>query len=136
MKRMVCTILTLCLLISTGMWILEREATASQNTLSGRNKALSEFFTENLNDEMAGDTEALNALTAQFAKEYPQYSEAVSRSNAIADANNVEPQEIETVDVYSNETQVSDSVTKGIEYYVTYYDNGYYMVGEMSYIRN
>lgn len=136
MKRMICTVLALCLLIPTGMWATEKEAEASQDILNERNEVLSEFLAENLNDEMAGDTEALNALIAQFAKEYPQYSEAVSRSNTIADANNVEPQEMETVDVYSNEIKVSDSVTKGTEYYVTYYDNGYYMVGEISYTRN
>lgn len=135
MKRLLCATLAVCLLIPSGAFAAEYEASIPDNILSERNHALTDYLSENLSDEMSGDVAALNAVIEQFSKEYPQYERVLSSEKNVTNSATA-PKELETVDLYSSETKVSESETKGTEYYVTYYDNGCYMVGELSYTRN
>ena len=74
---------------------------------------------------------ALNALVENFSEAHPEFElEMVSQKTNGENANI-----LGTEQVYASEKRVSDSVTEGLEYSVTYYDNGYFMIGESSYTR-
>ena len=97
--------------------------------LDARNIALTDYLAENLNDAFAGNQSALNALVENFSEAHPEFElEMVSQKTNGENANI-----LGTEQVYASEKRVSDSVTEGLEYSVTYYDNGYFMIVESSY---
>ena len=70
-------------------------------------------------------------MVENFSEAHPEFElEMVSQKTNGENANI-----LGTEQVYASEKRVSDSVTEGLEYSVTYYDNGYFMIGESSYTR-
>lgn len=131
MKKFLCVVLAGSLLFTSGVLASEDEMLENRLKLDARNLALTDYLTENLSDAFAGNGNALNALVERFSEKYPEFQ--LEMTNEKPDTGNANI--VETTQIYASEKSVSDSVTEGLEYQVTYYDNGYFMIGESSYTR-
>lgn len=131
MKKILCVALAGSLLFTSGVLASEDEMLEDCLKLDARNLALTDYLTENLNDAFAGNGNALNALVESFSEKYPEFQLEMTDEKPDTGNANI----VETTQIYASEKSVSDSVTEGLEYQVTYYDNGYFMIGESSYTR-
>lgn len=131
MEKILCAALAGSLLFTAGVLSSEDKMLEDHLKLDARNIALTDYLAENLNDAFAGNQSALNALVENFSEAHPEFElEMVSQKTNGENANI-----LGTEQVYASEKRISDSVTEGLEYSVTYYDNGYFMIGESSYTR-
>lgn len=131
MKKFLCVVLAGSLLFTSGVLASEDEMFENRLKLDARNLALTDYLTENLSDAFAGNGNALNALVERFSEKYPEFQLEMTDEKPDTGNANI----VETTQIYASEKNVSDSVTEGLEYQVTYYDNGYFMIGESSYTR-
>lgn len=131
MKKILCAALAGSLLFTSGVLASEDEMFENRLKLDARNLALTDYLTENLSDAFAGNGNALNALVERFSEKYPEFQLEMTDEKPDTGNANI----VETTQIYASEKSVSDSVTEGLEYQVTYYDNGYFMIGESSYTR-
>lgn len=131
MKKFLCVVLAGSLLFTSGVLASEDEMFENRLKLDARNLALTDYLTENLSDAFAGNGNALNALVERFSEKYPEFQLEMTDEKPDTGNANI----VETTQIYASEKSVSDSVTEGLEYQVTYYDNGYFMIGESSYTR-
>lgn len=131
MKKFLCVVLAGSLLFTSGVLASEDELFENRLKLDARNLALTDYLTENLSDAFAGNGNALNALVERFSEKYPEFQLEMTDEKPDTGNANI----VETTQIYASEKSVSDSVTEGLEYSVTYYDNGYFMIGESSYTR-
>lgn len=131
MKKFLCVVLAGSLLFTSGVLASEDEMLENRLKLDARNLALTDYLTENLSDAFAGNGNALNALVERFSEKYPEFQLEMTDEKPDTGNANI----VETTQIYASEKSVSDSVTEGLEYQVTYYDNGYFMIGESSYTR-
>lgn len=131
MKKFLCVVFAGSLLFTSGVLASEDEMLENRLKLDARNLALTDYLTENLSDAFAGNGNALNALVERFSEKYPEFQLEMTDEKPDTGNANI----VETTQIYASEKSVSDSVTEGLEYQVTYYDNGYFMIGESSYTR-
>lgn len=131
MEKILCAALAGSLLFTSGVLASEDEMFENRLKLDARNLALTDYLTENLSDAFAGNGNALNALVERFSEKYPEFQLEMTDEKPDTGNANI----VETTQIYASEKSVSDSVTEGLEYQVTYYDNGYFMIGESSYTR-
>lgn len=131
MKKFLCVVFAGSLLFTSGVLASEDEMLENRLKLDARNLALTDYLTENLSDAFAGNGNALNAMVERFSEKYPEFQLEMTDEKPDTGNANI----VETTQIYASEKSVSDSVTEGLEYQVTYYDNGYFMIGESSYTR-
>lgn len=131
MKKFLCVVFAGSLLFTSGVLASEDEMLENRLKLDARNLALTDYLTENLSDAFSGNGNALNALVERFSEKYPEFQLEMTDEKPDTGNANI----VETTQIYASEKSVSDSVTEGLEYQVTYYDNGYFMIGESSYTR-
>lgn len=124
MKKILAIAVLGCLLLSVSAFASERP----KIDFGERNDALVDYLSQNLTDDMSGD--AVDELVAEFNKDHPQF---VELSSQIED--NAPATPIETVDVYKNEKEISPLETQGTEFSVTFYDDGSYRIGHLSFTR-
>lgn len=130
MKR----ILSLCLV--AAILILPVKALADSQTmdddtsnLEARNQEFSMYLSENLSEQAAYDPELRAHIIQKFFSDHPEYAHTKLQFKTT----NHPPQEMETVTVFRNETQISDRKKNGTELYVTYYDDGSFVFGTLTY---
>ena len=131
MEKILCAALAGSLLFTAGVLSSVDKMLEDHLKLDARNIALTDYLAETLNDAFAGNGNALNALVESFSEKYPEFQLEMTDEKPDTGNANI----VETTQIYASEKSVSDSVTQGLEYQVTYYDNGYFMIGESSYTR-
>lgn len=136
MKKILSIALMISLLIPSTMALAETSETPT-DPLAERNQALTAFLSENLTDEAAYDADARTKLIEEFFNEQPQYAnleikEASSTNSLQGRSALPSPQELNTVTVYSNETQISATEKTSSELYITYYDDGSFVLGTLT----
>lgn len=127
MKRILATVLVVCLLIVPIKAFTDsptEDATAS--LLTERNQALTTYLSDNLTERAVYDPEWRAQLIQDFFAEHPQYAD-LSCDTTHA------PQELQTVTVYRAQTMASHAQKNGSELYVTYYDDGSFVFGTLTY---
>lgn len=127
MKKICASLLMLCLLLPTTAFASSESLDISsrdEQQLFSRNQKLTEYLSNNLCNEAAYDELLRSSIVQNFFKENPQIA---SEKYYIEDKFKTEPQVIETVDLYKSVDELENSV----EFYVTYYDDGSFVLGTL-----
>ncbi len=128
MKKLCASLLMICLLFPTVVFASTESAdilNEDEVQLFSRNQRLTEYLSNNLCDAAAYDESLRSSIVKNFFKENPQIC---SGNYYISDKFKKEPQIIETVDLYKNVDEQENS----IEFYVTYYDDGSFVLGTLT----
>lgn len=134
MKKMLSLCLVVVLLILPAKALADSQVLNDNTTnLEARNQAFSSYLSENLTEEAAYDPELRAQIIENFFSEHPEYDYAIQNTRSQLRTIIHPPQEIETVTVFNNETQTSDTKKNGTELYVTYYDDGSFVFGTLTY---
>ncbi len=128
MKKFCVGLLMFCLLLPTTVFASsESEVISDTNDaqLFSRNQKLTEYLSSNLCEEAAYDETLRSGIVKNFFKDNPQLA---SEKYCTEDKSNAEPKAIETVDLYKSVDELENSV----EFYVTYYDDGSFVLGTLT----
>lgn len=127
MKRMLSTLLVVCLLIlPIKAFANASNGDATPSPWTERNQALTTYLSENLTEQSAYDPEQRAQTIQAFFAAYPQYDKPICDTTHA-------PQALQTVTVYRAENQTSQAQKNGVELYVTYYDDGSFVFGTLTY---
>lgn len=135
MKKLLTFALMICLLMPSTMALAD--TSNPEDLLTERNQALTAFLSENLTDEAAYNADARTKLIEEFFNEQPQYAnleiQETAASSTLRERSMLSvPQELNTVTVYSNETQISETEKTSSELYITYYEDGSFVLGTLT----
>lgn len=97
--------------------------------------SLSEYLMKNLTWEAAGNGQLRENIINEFFAMHPDYKDVPAFSSRsvkhFADTN-AEPKEIKQEDLFRQEIQETDYITNTVEFYITYYDDGSFVLGTLT----
>lgn len=127
MKRILATVLVVCFLILPIKAFADSPTgNTTASLLTERNQALTAYLSDNLTEQAVYDPEWRAQLIQDFFTEHPQYADLSCDTTRT-------PQELQTVTVYRAQTMASHAQKSGSELYITYYDDGSFVFGTLTY---